>query len=256
MKAQEAIPTLGRLDLRDFPERDDPGLKLVLEISRTLPPQDWLLVGGQMVLLHALHARVDRVRVTRDVDLLADILAHRNGMNRVVQALRSLDFVAEPTLNETKQHRFIRSRDGAVADVLAPDHADPRHPLRTEGSRETIKIPGGSQALQRRTELTVVIDENLSGIQVPLPTLLGAIVLKAAAWVEDNRDPERHLQDAALLVSLVDDPLAEREALKGSDRKRLNKLNKALGDEGAEHWEMLGGRANDAFTKWQLLIDA
>jgi hypothetical protein len=159
-----------------------------------------------------LRAGVDRIRVTRDADLLAD--------------------------------------------VLAPDHFDPRHSLRTESHRETIKIPGGSQVLQRRTELTVITAERTSGVQIPLPTVLGALILKAAAWVEDGRAPERHLQDAVLLVSLIGDPLVEREALKGTDRKRLNKLNETLGESGAGHWEMLGNRANDALTKWQLLLEA
>lgn len=158
-------------------------------------------------------------------------------------------------MSETKQYRHIRSCDGAVADVLAPDHSDPHYSLHTEGGRETVKIPGGSQALQRRTELTVVTTEFPSGVGVPLPTILGALVLKAAAWTEDRRDSERHLQDAVLLVSLMGDPLVERTALKGSDRKRLNKLNEMLGQSDADHWTVLGARAQDALTKWQLLLE-
>jgi hypothetical protein len=71
-----------------------------------------------------------------------------------------------------------------------------------------------------------------------------------------RRDSERHLLDAVLLVRLIGDPLVEREALKGSDRKRLTKLSEVLGRSDAEHWMVLGARAADAFTKWQLLLNA
>jgi uncharacterized membrane protein YhhN len=71
----------------------------------------------------------------------------------------------------------------------------------------------------------VITTERPSGVPIPLPTILDALVLKAAAWVKDRRDLERHLQDAVLLVSLIGDPLVEREVLKGSNRKRLTKSN-------------------------------
>jgi hypothetical protein len=54
------------------------------------------------------------VRVTRYVDLLVDIVARRSGINLVVQILKTLGFAAEPTMSETKQYRYIRSRDGAL----------------------------------------------------------------------------------------------------------------------------------------------
>ena len=87
-----------------------------------------------------------------------------------------------------------------------------------------------------------------------MPDLLGAVVLKAAAWAADSRDRERHSGDAAFLVSLMTDPLAERDRFAGSDRKRLLRLDKVLGDADATEWRRLGDAAADGHATWQLLV--
>lgn len=64
------------------------------------------------------------------------------------------------------------------------------------------------------------------------------MILKAAAYQSDTRDRERHLQDAALLLAVIEDPLAERAGFAGSDRGRLNVLARALPDT-APSWRLL-----------------
>lgn len=63
------------------------------------------------------------------------------------------------------------------------------------------------------------------------PSVLGALVLKAAAYWTDSRAPERHLLDAAVLLSCMDDPYAAREQFKGFDRSRVLLLARELGDD-------------------------
>ncbi len=87
---------------------------------------------------------------------------------------------------------------------------------------------------------------------MPVPGVLGALVLEAAAWVIDSRDPERHSGDAAFLTSLMSDPVIARSAFAGSDRKRLLRLDKVLGDPEAVEWGRLGDAAGDAYTTWRL----
>jgi len=58
----------------------------------------------------------------------------------------------------------------------------------------------------------------------------------------DSRDRERHLQDAALLLAVIEDPYAERELFAGSDRSRLLTLARALPDSAA-HWRTLPAEA-------------
>ena len=51
--------------------------------------------------------------------------------------------------------------------------------------------------------------------------VLGALVLKGAAYVEDFRDRDRHLDDAAVLACAVTDPIGDRARMIGSDRRRI-----------------------------------
>jgi hypothetical protein len=75
---------------------------------------------------------------------------------------------------------------------------------------------------------------------VPTPNLHGAIVLKAAAWAADSRDRDRHAQDVALLVRLIDDPTELVAGFAGSDRKRLLRLRQVLDSPAAQEWLLLG----------------
>jgi len=223
---------------------------LVLDIADRVPPDRWALIGGQMVMLHGLAAGRAPTRASQDVDVLADLLTGSSGLGRCVSALRDLDMRPEPD-SSGRVYRFRRSTDNAVADVLAPDHTPPRWSLRTVGG-ETIQVSGGRQALQRVLPMTVR-KAGRSGL-VPLPDRLGALILKAAAWATDSRDRERHSGDAAFLVSLIDDPLAERARFAGSDRRRLLRLDSVLADPAAPEWRVLGSRAADAQTVWRLLL--
>ncbi|MGY1827034.1 hypothetical protein [Blastococcus sp. SYSU DS0541] len=51
---------------------------LVLDLAEQLPPTGWVLVGGQMVMLHGLLAGRVATRASQDVDVLADPLAERD----------------------------------------------------------------------------------------------------------------------------------------------------------------------------------
>jgi hypothetical protein len=67
-----------------------------------------------------------------------------------------------------------------------------------------------------------VVHEDRVG-KLPRPTLLAAIVLKAAASGVDH-DPARHLRDLALLCALVEDPFEMREQLTRKDLRRLRQV--------------------------------
>ena len=69
-----------------------------------------------------------------------------------------------------------------------------------------------------------------------IPDLLGALVLKAAAFIADNREKDRHLEDVALLASLITDHATELKRLKGSDHKRLKRVADALEDRSQPAW--------------------
>lgn len=96
---------------------------------------------------------------------------------------------------------------------------------------------GGAQALARTQRITVLGGD--AAVDLTVPRLLGALVLKAAAYGVDRRDRERHLRDAALLAALITDHRKELARLQGSDRKRLRLLRKALADPLQDAWLLL-----------------
>jgi len=99
--------------------------ELVLDLAGQLPPEGWVLVGGQMVMLHGQVAGRVATRASQDVDVLADLLTDAAALARCVHAVRQLNLEPEPD-SAGKVYRFVRASDNAKADILAPDHTPPR----------------------------------------------------------------------------------------------------------------------------------
>jgi hypothetical protein len=100
-----------------------------------------------------------------------------------------------------------------------------------------VAIEGGTQALRRTINARLEIVPGRT-TTVSVPSVFGALVLKAAAHQTDTRDRERHLRDAALLLATIDDPFAEREQFAGSDKARLSSLARNLPSD-ARAWQYL-----------------
>lgn len=130
-----------------------------------------------------------------------------------------------------------------VVDVLIADHASPRVVEKLHG-RTMVAIEGGTQALRRTINAQLNITPGRT-TTVSVPSPFGAVILKAAAYQTDSRDKERHLQDAALLLAVIEDPYVERDQFVGSDKARLQVLVRALPDD-AREWRSLSAewRAN------------
>lgn len=218
----------------------------VAEIEAVLAHENWTLVGGLMVQLHAIRRGVDALRPTNDVDMVLHVETTRGVAARAASALESIGYRFSPSIDErsTVAHRFIRGdarvnlvTSGAdVVDVLVADHAAPRVVERLRG-KDMMAIEGGTQALRRTVNACLWIEQGrTTTISVPSP--FGALVLKAAAFQADSRDKERHLQDAAMLLSVIEDPYAERERFAGSDKVRLAALARAM-PENARAWRSL-----------------
>lgn len=224
---------------------------LILTLAERLESTQWSLVGGQMVALHALHAGVAWPRVTRDVDVLANMEVLQSNLQACTTVLGDLGLKVRLD-HSGHAYRFSDTDTGTpgslVVDLLAPDHRKRLNALWTVNGR-TIQIDGGTQALRRIGLIEVRLANGRTGL-VPVPNLHGAIVLKAAAWAADSRDRGRHAQDVALLVRLIDDPADVVDRFAGSDRKRLMRLRSVLDSPAAQEWLLLGtegaeiGRAN------------
>lgn len=210
-----------------------------LELAREVPSKKWTLIGGLMVQLHAVNAGMEITRPTEDVDVLVHIETSTALVPGVAESLRQLGYeILEPMDRKSPAHRFKRGEE--QVDVMIADHPAPRVVPKMAG-REMVRVPAGTQALRRTVDCKISLNDG-SWVTVSIPNPLGAVVLKGAAYAEDSRDPERHLDDAAVLLSTIDNPFELRSQFKGSDRKRINYLQRALNDPIHKSWLLLDER--------------
>ncbi|UDY25015.1 hypothetical protein [Nocardioides sp. Kera G14] len=218
----------------------------VAEIEAVLPHDKWTLVGGLMTQLHGIHGGIDALRPTNDVDIVLHVETTRGVASEAARALESIGYEFSPSINERNNiaHRFTRAESHVdlvtsatdVVDVLVADHVAPRVVEKLRG-KNMMAIEGGTQALRRtiNARLQITLDRTTT---VSVPSVFGALILKAAAHQTDSRDKERHLHDAVLLLAVIEDPYALRTQFAGSDRSRLTALAGALHD-GAQAWRAL-----------------
>jgi hypothetical protein len=91
-------------------------------------------------------------------------------------------------------------------------------------------------------------------VVLSIPDVLGALVLKGAAYVEDSRDRDRHLDDAAVLACAVTDPIGDRARMIGSDRRRIEALWKVLQDLDHKSWIATGTDARRGHAALRVLV--
>lgn len=198
-------------------------------LSEHSPPHSWMLVGGLMVQVHALAAGLSPSRATEDVDLAINLTAPDVAAANVLGALRGLGYdVVDPLDRDGPLHRL--TREGQHIDLLVPDHPPRNEATRRRyriGGRELFSAEGVSQALARPQQARIALAGTQS-FTVTVPNLLGALVLKGAAWKADNRAARRHLEDAVTLAACVEDAVPYLSDLRGNDRRRLRGLHEAL----------------------------
>lgn len=210
----------------------------LLDLSEKVPRM-WTLIGGQMVLLHGLEHDRTPPAASLDLDVLADVVSHQRSLRLLVAALQGLGFESAGVSPEGKTHRYRRD-DGVgelVVDLLAPDNLGERADLTTTPPGSTLEVPGGRQAVQRTQSVTVQLDERAGVIH--RPSLLGAIVGKAAALSIPTAPQDKHYRDLAFLLSLPANPRTLKQELTKGDRRRLATAT-ALLDPGHEAWRELG----------------
>jgi hypothetical protein len=207
---------------------------LLFDLAEELP-DTWCLIGGMMVALHGLEHGKTEVRATADGDVLADVRAAPGALRQITEFLEAHALEPEPGPGETL-HRFRRpaGQGDIIVDVLAPDHMGSRADLTTRPPGRTVEVPGGTQALDRSARVRVRVAGRTG--YIPRPSLTGAILVKAAA-LSLSGDPDRHYQDLAFLLTLVEDPLTARSELTQSERRRLRDC--PLLDKDCRGWRWL-----------------
>jgi hypothetical protein len=189
------------------------------ELASQIGNSNWSIGGGQMVTIHASRHHATRFRATADADVVVDVRAGgRRAMAEVAGCLTSIGF--DMTLSATGVSKFRRG--DAQVDLLAPDGLNGR--VKTFGGGFAVQAPGGTQALHRSRPLAVRWLAN-STTEVRCPTLLGAIIAKAAAATEIVSETDdrrlRHQEDLVLLLSLATLEQVPLEEITKKDRRRI-----------------------------------
>ena len=136
---------------------------LLLDLTEL--PVKWTLIGGQMVLLHALEHDQVPPQISQDGDVIADVRADQSALLVVVAALEEHGFDLEVITTDGRAHRYTRPAQPSpvIIDLLAPEGLGPKTNLTTTPPGRTIEVPAGQQALHR-TELVEVRHEGRSGL--------------------------------------------------------------------------------------------
>jgi hypothetical protein len=134
----------------------------IAQLADRVPIDEWVVVGGQMVAIHAALAGVDPPRVTDDGDVVVDVRgALRQAMGAVARTLVDIGFTVLSSPDDVT--RFVRG--DATVDLLAPEglagHATTIPPGRA------VQAPGTTQAIARRRLVTV--DWVTGSTTVPAP---------------------------------------------------------------------------------------
>lgn len=201
---------------------DEESLKLWKAVGDLVDrlPRGWVLIGGLMVQLHALEHGITDIRLTRDIDVLAQARP-QGALKAIDDVLRDQGFQPSEPDVEGFVHRYERGE--LIVDVLAPDGLTPAPAL--GGGMKAVGVPGGSQALSRSEVVTVSVDGN--EFELRRPTLLGAILIKARSIMR-HADPDTQREDLLRLLALVKDPRLMAADLKKTERKRLRQAGKRL----------------------------
>jgi len=224
----------------------------VIEIVQAIPHTQWTLVGGLMVQLHAAYAGLRLTRTTRDVDMVLHIDSGAATFGGVRYDLERLGYSLHEPIGSGPVHRFVRGpNDAETVDVMVADRLSPElHPKVLR--RRVFALPGGTSAL--RKTVNCEIDTGGASVVLSIPDVLGALVLKGAAYVEDSRDRARHLDDSAVLACAVTDPVGDRARMIGNDRRRIQALWKVLQDPDHQSWMATGTHSRRGHGALRVLV--
>lgn len=192
---------------------------------RTVHPKGWILVGAQMVVVHAARYQISRPVRTDDTDVLVDIRALR--IREVAKWLQAQGLELEGVSADGIGHRFVRA--GVSIDLLSIDHSGGTDNRLTLPPARTIEVPGGRHAINRAIQATLHIGEKTG--TVPIPDWIGALVLKARAATAIPDVREKHLRDLALLLGLPVDLPTEVGGISGQEQKRIRKGAELITEE-------------------------
>lgn len=217
------------------------GWQVLLDLAETCPVA-WCIVGGQMTWLLAAEYGVEPRRATEDVDVVVDVRAEPAGIQRLCLWLEDRHIDLEGISAQGVGHRYSRAANPGpgriIFDVLAPENVGRRAVLSTTRGAHTLEAPGTRIALNNAERLEVSLGDRTGWVY--RPKLLAAIITKTVATTIPGRsNVERDFYDAALLLSLIPDPISAAQELNNREKAQLRAISSLLNDQ-HEAWLSLG----------------
>lgn len=171
----------------------------LLELAERFPT-GWTLIGGQLVQLHCAERGVSPTRPTVDADAALDVRKQPQIFTTFTQHLEAIGFRVQKETTGGKQHRWVRG--DAVVDVLIPTGLGRSADTKSASGMPGLETDGAQYALNRTELVEITVGDRLG--HIPRPTLMGALIIKAAAWGNTlDALRERHLSDFATLASML-----------------------------------------------------
>jgi hypothetical protein len=219
--------------------RHSAALEALHRLTRRIEYQRWAIVGGMMVLVLARRhgTRARRAEPTKDADIVVDVVAHGEVLEAVVHELTvEQGFELADSIGSGDAAARCTFVSGmAQIDVLCPSDATTDQ-LDASGLR-SLAIPGGRRALETAEPIELHFSDDYPNLVVRVPTLAGALVVKAAAAIDERTaESPRHIQDVVTLLSLDADPAETASALSDGDRSVLARLADRLADDTDAAW--------------------
>lgn len=167
-----AVPVVERspVDLPPLEESQEDTWQALLDLDQHLR-EPWVLVGGQMTMLHCLEHGIDAYRATDDGDVVLGVWTHRIALRRATHLVQRRGFAPVETLDGFG-YRYASGR--SVLDLVVPEGLErQRTPPRTVTGRPGFPIEGGNQALIQAERLPVRLADRTGHVR--RPSVLGAL---------------------------------------------------------------------------------
>lgn len=249
----EQIPTLGitPIVLPDMPSHQEAMWRTLVAFESS-QPFPWVLVGGQMTALHRYEHADTSARPTDDGDIVVGVWTRRSALREASRYLVAAGYEERATVDG---YGYRYSKGKALVDVMIPEGLGTQKRYPSTGSgRPGLGIRGGNQALTRAVRVPV----DVAGLRgyVRRPTLLGSLVVKAHAWVEDGREPDRHAQDVVALAEIAFTSSSLRAMRRDVRPDDGRVLRRALGRLPVDHRAFAGAREPAAVRRFLEVLSA
>ena len=110
----------------------------LMELANRLVAVPWTIVGGQMVLLHALEHGATPLRLSADLDAAVDVRTDPKAMQKVMTAVLDLGFASSGTSPEGIAHRFQRNAESGTTSFSAVQHTTATDRRRVRNARRRL----------------------------------------------------------------------------------------------------------------------